>query len=164
MTAPVVIMGVSGSGKTSVGRALAARLGWTFDDADDFHTPEAKAKMARGEGLTDADRAPWLDQLRALLAADQPVVLACSALKRTYREQLGAPRVRFAYLRVPVAVLRERLASRHHHYAGVGLLDSQLATLEEPAPIEHALTLDVGPAETPEHLAAQIAAWLQVRP
>lgn len=134
-------MGVAGAGKTVVGRALAESLGWRFEDADDRHTPENKARMARGEGLTDAERGPWLAELEAFIAAmiaqDRRVVLACSALKEAYRAALVPPdapagAVRFVYLDVPRDVLDQRLRSRHGHYAGPSLLDSQLATLEEP--------------------------------
>ena len=135
-------MGVSGAGKTEIGRALAEAIGWPFRDADEYHSPENIEKMHRGEGLTDADRAPWLDELRALtsraFAAGEPMVLACSALKRSYREHLrpaGAPRdaVRFVYLDVPRSVLEERLRSRQGHFATIDLLDSQLSTLEPPS-------------------------------
>lgn len=137
----IIVMGVSGAGKTEVGRALAASLGWRFVDADDFHSAANRAKMHRGQGLTDADRAPWLatlrDQLAHAIDGCERIVLACSALKEQYRETLtpdnavpGA--VRFVYLDVPVDVLRERLAKRQHHFAPPELLDSQLATLEAP--------------------------------
>ena len=133
-------MGVSGAGKTVVGQTLAQAIGWMFVDADDFHSPENKAKMHRGIGLTDADRAPWLAALRAHLerelAEGHRLVLACSALKQAYREALipsaFALDVRVVYLRVPRSVLHERLADRHHPFATPALLDSQLATLEEP--------------------------------
>lgn len=134
-------MGVSGAGKTEVGRALAASLHWRFVDADEYHSAANREKMHRGQGLTDADRAPWLATLRGLLttalARREHVVLACSALKQTYRETLtpaGATpdEVRFVYLDVPAGVLRERLKNRKHHFAGPELLDSQLATLEKP--------------------------------
>lgn len=133
-------MGVSGAGKTTVGVALAQAIGWTFVDADDFHSPENKAKMHRGVGLTDADRAPWLaamrDYLDRSLAAGARVVLACSALKQAYREALmpesAAGVVRFVYLEVPAEVLHQRLAQRHHPFATPALLQSQLETLEEP--------------------------------
>lgn len=152
-----MIMGVSGSGKTTVGEALATRLGWVFLDADDFHTPAAKAKMAAGEGLTDADRAPWLARLREALQT-QPggVVLACSALRAAYRDALRAPGVHFAYLRVPRAVLEDRLQHRTH-YAGVSLLPSQLDTLEEPAGEADTVTLDVQRSDAPDQLAGRIA-------
>lgn len=136
----IIVMGVSGAGKTIVGQTLARAIGWTFADADDFHSAENKAKMHRGIGLTDADRAPWLASLRAHLerelAAGHRIVLACSALKQAYRESLTPPGttggVRFVYLRVPRSVLHQRLADRHHAFATPALLDSQLATLEEP--------------------------------
>ena len=131
-------MGVSGAGKTTVGRALADALGWTFEDADAYHDPAALAKMAGGHGLTDADRAPWLARLRALLddrlAHGPPTVLACSALTDAYRDALGAdrPGVLLAWLDVPADTLRQRLAARTGHVAGPDLLPSQLATLEPP--------------------------------
>jgi gluconokinase len=137
----VVVMGVSGAGKTLIGRALARAIHWPFHDADDYHSPANIQKMQRGEGLTDADRAPWLERLHELTtaayASGQRMVLACSALKESYRERLrpdGAPRdaVRFVYLDVPRAVLEERLRTRRGHFAPVELLDSQLATLEPP--------------------------------
>lgn len=134
----LVVMGVAGSGKTVVGRALAARLGWTFADADDFHTPEAVAKMRRGEGLTDADRDPWLGRLARLIASyverRAPLILACSALKARYRARLGYgdPHIRFVWLDVPEAELARRLRARRGHYAGPALLGSQLRDLEAP--------------------------------
>jgi gluconokinase len=157
----VVVMGVAGAGKTTVGRALAARLGWPFADADAFHSAGAVAKMARGEGLTDADRAPWLGRLRALierhLAEGRPLVLACSALKARYRRTLareGEP-VRFVWLDAPADALVERLESRPGHFAGADLLDSQLAALEPPG---NALRLDA--REPPERLVEAAVAAL----
>jgi gluconokinase len=137
----IVVMGVSGAGKTTVGRELALALGWEFRDADDYHTPEHIAKMHRGEGLTDDDRRPWLAALCAMIAdvehGQRHAVLACSALKQWYRDALipadakpGA--VGFVYLDVPIEVLGERLADRGHHFATPALLPSQLATLEAP--------------------------------
>lgn len=137
----IVVMGVAGAGKTLVGSTLAKSLGWSFYDADDFHSPENVAKMHRGVGLTDADRAPWLATLRDLIdhviRDGRNAVLACSALKETYRKSLTpddapAGTVRFVYLDVPMEVLRERLEHRAHHYAPPELLGSQLATLEPP--------------------------------
>jgi gluconokinase len=128
----VVIMGVSGVGKTTVGRALATRVGWTFLEADDDHSPAAKARMAKGIPLTDADRAPWLERVRSRMIAcseqGESIVLACSALKRAYRDYLrNVPdRVVFVQLMAPREVLTQRLASRASHFAGVSLLDSQL--------------------------------------
>ena len=135
-------MGVAGAGKTVAGTAIASATGWRFADADDYHSAANKQKMSRGEGLTDADRAPWLATLRTLIGnaieRDERLIVACSALKETYRRQLIPPNappgaVRFVYLDVPEDVLRERLAERHGHYAGPNLLASQLATLEKPA-------------------------------
>jgi gluconokinase len=136
----IVITGAAGAGKTTVGELLADSLGWRFLDADGFHSPENVERMRRGIGLTDADRGPWLramhDALRDLHARGESVVLACSALKETYRRALvpdgAAKDVRFVYLRAPEMVLRERLTQRSGHYAGPSLLASQLATLEEP--------------------------------
>jgi gluconokinase len=130
----VVVMGVSGSGKSTVGRRLATELGVPFVDGDDEHTPEAKARMAQGIPLDDVWRAPWLDRLDAILREHVKggLVLACSALTRAYRRRLarGVPRVSFVALVAPHEVLAERLAARHGHFAGPALLDSQLATLE----------------------------------
>jgi gluconokinase len=142
----VIVMGVAGSGKTTVGTALAAALGWRFVDADDLHAPESIAKMTRGEALSDADRWPWLDRLRAIidgaLAGEGKLVLACSALKATYRARLAgdaAPRVRFAYLAGTPELFRARLAGRAGHFMKPAMLDSQFAALEPPA---DAITVD----------------------
>ena len=130
----VVVMGVSGSGKSTVGRLLAAELDVPFVDGDDEHTPEAKARMAKGIPLDDAWRAPWLDRLDAILRAHEEdgLVLACSALTHAYRRRLarGVRRIAFVALVAPRDVLAARLATRHGHFAGPALLDSQLATLE----------------------------------
>ena len=140
----VVISGVAGVGKTTVGQALAVALGWMFYDADDLHTPEARERMHRGEALTDTLRQPWLDRVRAVLvhAAErgENAVVACSALKQQYRDMLsGGLPVRFVFLSADADVLRARLQQRTDHFAGVALLESQLATLELPS---NALTLD----------------------
>jgi gluconokinase len=138
----VIVMGVSGAGKTVVGRALAAALGWRFIDADDYHSAANIQKMHHGIALTDADRAPWLATLRELLrvaaARGERVVLACSALKQSYRAELHPDNVpasaeQLVYLDVPVNVLQERLSHRLGHFAPPELLASQLATLEKPA-------------------------------
>lgn len=133
----LVVMGVAGSGKTSVGRAVAERLGWPFYDADSYHDQDSIDKMSRGLALTDADRWPWLEQLQRLtkdvLRRRESAVLACSALKQTYRKILRvSSAVQFAYLKADRATLAARLAHRKGHYAGVSLLDSQLADLEPP--------------------------------
>ncbi|HJW69691.1 MAG TPA: gluconokinase [Candidatus Binatia bacterium] len=142
----VVLMGVEGSGKTTLGRLLASQLGWTFVEGDEFHPPTNVEKMHRGEPLTDADRAPWLRALRTrideLVAAGRSAAVACSALKQSYRDVLasGRPEVVFVYLTAAPAVLRDRLRRRRGHFMPPGLLASQLATLEEPAGV---LAVDV---------------------
>jgi gluconokinase len=127
-------MGVAGSGKTTVGRLVADRLGVPFVDADDFHSPEAIAAMQAGRPLDDTDRAPWLERVRAAVrdVGDGPVVLACSALKRSYRDVLrdGVPGLTFVDLDVDAATLARRLDTRIGHFATADLLSSQLATLE----------------------------------
>lgn len=142
----LVVMGVSGSGKTTLGRALAARLGWAFFDADDFHPPGNVAKMRAGVPLTDADRAPWLARLHALLAerlaAGEPLVLACSALKASYRAALAeglTGRLRFVYLSGEPGLIARRLRARRGHYMPAALLESQFAALEPP---QDALVVD----------------------
>ena len=133
----VVLMGVCGSGKTKVGRALAREIGWPFLDADDFHPEANVAKMAAGVPLTDDDRWPWLDRLvsetAAIGARGGHAVLACSALKQAYRDRLArAGNVRFVYLKGDRAAIEPRVASRKSHYMPASLLASQFATLEEP--------------------------------
>ena len=156
----LVLMGVSGAGKTVVGRDAAARAGVAFLDADDLHPAANVAKMASGQPLNDADRAPWLDAVGAALRDHRPCVMACSALKRSYRARLRelAPGTLFALLDVPRPVLEQRLASREGHYMPPSLLDSQLATLESPAPGELVTVLD-GEASIPD-LAQQVAELL----
>ena len=134
----VVVMGVTGCGKSTVGAALGERLGWRFLDADDFHPPANVAKMASGTPLTDEDRWPWLDgiagELAAIQAAGGHAVLACSALKAAYRARIAATLdVRFVHLRGEQATIAERLAVRKHRYMPASLLTSQYATLEPPA-------------------------------
>lgn len=146
----VIVMGVSGAGKTTVGTRLAAALGWRFLDADDFHPPGNVAKMAAGIPLTDEDRAPWLERLRELvrgaLEAGEDLVLACSALKGVYRERLtvDSARQRWVYLHASRELIAERLKRRTGHYMSPALLDSQLATLEVP---RGALSVDVSTVE-----------------
>jgi gluconokinase len=160
MPLAVVVMGVSGCGKSTVGRALAQPLSATFLDADDFHPPANVERMRAGVALTDAERAPWLDALAARLnqaaAADEPVVLACSALKRSYRDALrrGAPALHLVHLTGSPALLADRIGARADHYMPPTLLPSQLATLETPASDERPITLDV--SERTEDLVAAI--------
>jgi gluconokinase len=142
----VIVMGVAGSGKTTVGEALAKGLNWHFYDADAFHPAENVAKMANGTPLTDADRAPWLAALHALISSslkeDRPGVLACSALKESYRQQLldGNDGVKLVYLKGTYELIWSRLSQRQDHYMKPNLLRSQFEALEEPL---NALTLDI---------------------
>jgi gluconokinase len=160
----VVVMGVTGAGKTTVGQRLAAALGAAFLDADDYHPPENVAKMRAGTALTDADRQPWLERLNALLreqaARGASVVLACSALKGAYRTTLLAevPAARLVYLRGGRDRIAARLATRRGHYMDPALLDSQFAALEEPT---DAIVVDVG--GTPEAIVAAIGRSLAGR-
>lgn len=153
----ILIMGVAGSGKTTVGQKLAGELGWPFADADHFHPPANIAKMSAGQPLDDADRAPWLAKLRAFiderLARGENAILACSALKASYRDALIAnpARVRLVHLQGSPGLLARRLDARRGHYMAPAMLDSQLAALEPPA---HALTLDI--AHTPDELVTEI--------
>lgn len=155
-------MGVSGSGKSTVGRLLADELGWAFADADDFHPPANRAKMAAGQPLDDADRAPWLaalaDLLRDHLARAAPLVLACSALKRAYRDRLAvSPEVAFVHLQGDPALIAARLAGRADHFMPAALLGSQLAALEPPV---DAITADI--AETPAEIVANLRRRLRL--
>ena len=144
-----IVMGVSGSGKTSVGKSLAKHLGWDFYDADDFHPPENVAKMAKTIPLTDSDRAPWLAALHELisssLARNLPGVLACSALKERYRQKLleGKDGVRLIYLKGSYDLIWSRMSARKDHYMKPHMLQSQFETLEEPV---NALIVDVTPS------------------
>lgn len=163
----LVVMGVSASGKTTLGNALASKLGARFTDADDLHPVANRQKMAAGLPLDDSDRAPWLEALATLLdqatAADQRVVLACSALKRAYRDVLrrGRPpgELVFLFLDVPRPLLETRLARRHDHFFSPALLTSQLATLEPPA-ADEAVRVEVRPADDPGTLLARSLAAL----
>jgi gluconokinase len=155
-------MGVAGSGKSTVGAALARALGVDFVEGDEYHPPENVERMARGIPLTDDDRAGWLcalaRRLREAADAGTGLVMTCSALKRSYRDVLraGAPDVRFVFLRGPRALIARRLANRRGHFMPVSLLDSQFATLEEPSSDEGAWVCDV--TEPPEDLVAALMA------
>ena len=155
----IVIMGVAGSGKTTIGQALAAELHWPFRDADEFHPPANIAKMSAGIPLNDTDRSPWLAAIRAYidetLAAGKSAIVTCSALKEVYREKLSeghrSNAVRWVYLKGDAALLAERLSHRRGHFMKPEMLQSQLTTLEEP---RDAIICDI--AKTPAEIVAHI--------
>jgi gluconokinase len=158
----ILIMGTTGAGKTTVGKLLAARLGWTFLDADDFHPAANIEMMKRGIPLADADRMPWLENIHASLiqlsAAGSNVVLACSALKQSYRDKLTAGTdMRVVYLRGTYDQMRRHIEARHGHFAGEAILAGQFADLEEP---KNALVLDV--SRPPDDLASNVIASLDL--
>ena len=146
----LVIMGVSGSGKTTIAEELAARLGWPIEEGDSLHPEANVAKMHAGIPLTDADRLPWLERVAAWIdgqrAKKQPGIITCSALKRAYRQVIigDRPQVRLVYLRGGRDLIAEHLSGRHGHFMPAALLQSQIDTLEEPDPSEDPLTVDVG--------------------
>ncbi len=164
---PIVVMGVSGCGKSTVGRALARALDIPYVEGDDLHPPQNVALMAAGTPLTDADRQGWLAAVAQRLCDDEArskgVVVACSALKRSYRDRLraAAPKVLFVHLQGPQALLAHRLAQRKGHYMPAALLQSQFDTLELPLPDEAALQMDIGPG--PEAIVASVLAALHQR-
>lgn len=145
----LVLMGVSGVGKTTIARGLDDRLRWPFQEGDELHPKANVDKMASGHALSDADRAPWLRAVAAWIGArldaGEPGVITCSALRRAYRDTIvaGRPGVRVVYLRADRALIAERLRQRRHHYMPADLLESQFATLEEPTADEHVLTVEV---------------------
>ena len=146
----LVVMGVSGSGKSTIAEELSARLGWPFEEGDSLHPESNIAKMHAGIPLTDADRLPWLERVAAWIdgqrAKKQPGIITCSALKRSYRQIIigDRPEVRLVYLRGGRDLIAEHLAGRHGHFMPAALLQSQIDTLEEPDPSEDPLTVDAG--------------------
>jgi|HubBroStandDraft_1064217.scaffolds.fasta_scaffold01543_8 gluconokinase len=163
----LIVAGVSGSGKTTVGELLAAWLGWRFEDGDSLHPASNIAKMASGQPLTDEDRAPWLrrvgEWIDAQEASGQPAIVACSALKRRYRSRLldDRPEVLMVFLEVGYEVVARRLAARRGHFFNPELLSSQFADLEQPAPDE-ARVLRVPELDQPEDTADEIIRRLGV--
>jgi gluconokinase len=160
----ILVMGIEGTGKTTVGKLLAERLHWEFADADDFHSAANKEKMKQGIALTDADRAPWLAAIRAQIwrwiAAKAKGVITCSALKQSYRDELLSPpaglegradEIKTVYLHGTYALIAKRLHQRQGHFAGEALLASQFATLEEP---RDAISIDVD--QTPDQIVEEI--------
>jgi gluconokinase len=160
----LIVAGVSGSGKTTVGAMLAARLGWRFADADEFHPAANIEKMRAGVPLTDDERWPWLQAIAAWMdervARDESAVVTCSALKRSYRDMLlrGRPQARMVFLAADRQVLARRLAARHGHFFPQQLLGTQLADLELPQPDEHVVT--IVPADDPADTVTSIIAVL----
>jgi carbohydrate kinase (thermoresistant glucokinase family) len=169
LTKPVIVilMGVSGCGKTTVAALLAAALGWQFQEGDDLHPAENVAKMRSGTPLTDADRLPWLEKIAEEIdlwrARGLSGVVTCSALRRSYRDIIigGRPEVQLAYLKGSYDLIQSRLTARHGHYMPAALLDSQFATLEEPTADEHPVIIDIG--GQPADIAAEILRRLDER-
>jgi len=160
----ILVMGIEGTGKTTVGKLLAERLHWEFADADDFHSVANKEKMKQGIALTDGDRAPWLAAIRAQIwrwiAAKANGVITCSALKQSYRDELLSPpaglegradEIKTVYLHGTYALIAKRLHQRQGHFAGEALLASQFATLEEPS---DAISIDID--QTPAHIVEEV--------
>jgi gluconokinase len=161
----IIIFGVSGAGKTTIGKLLVRELGWRFIEADDFHPAANIEKMRSGHPLTDEDRWPWLDclrkQIEQLLSPGENAVLACSALKRAYRDRLRvSDEVKFVFLRGDYALVEKQLRSRRGHFMNAALLQSQFDDLEEPQPDENILTIELG--QTPEEIVARIEAKLNL--
>jgi carbohydrate kinase (thermoresistant glucokinase family) len=151
----LILMGVAGSGKTTIGETLATRIGWRYEDADTFHPASNVAKMSAGQPLTDEDRWPWLraiaDEIDRASATGERVVIGCSALRRVYRDVLvhGRHDIRIVYLEGTQALIADRLGNRKGHFMPPGLLTSQFGTLEPPTPDEHTVTVSIdAPVET----------------
>jgi gluconokinase len=166
----LVVMGVSGSGKTTVGSLLAGRLGWPYAEADAFHSDANVAKMAAGHPLTDDDRWPWLAAIAAWIneriVRHETGVVTCSALKRKYRDVLGRPEVQLVYLEGSQELIAHRLAARHGHFFRAEMLASQFADLEPPAPEEAVVTVSIGgsPAEIADTIIVAIGVTSAIRP
>ena len=161
----VIIFGVSGAGKTTVGKLLARELGWRFIEADDFHPSGNIQKMRSGHPLTDKDRWPWLERLRQQiersLSTGENAILACSALKRAYRDRLRVSNeTKFVFLRGDYVLVEKQLRSRHGHFMNAKLLRSQFADLEEPKPDEDVLTIEL--RRKPQELVEEIKAKLHL--
>jgi gluconokinase len=165
-TKVLLLMGVSGSGKSTVGALLAGRLKWPYADADSFHPAANVAKMAAGHPLNDGDRVPWLLAIRAWIdervTKGESGVVSCSALKRKYRDLLRRPEVTFVYLRGSPTQIEERLVARQGHFFKPGMLDSQFAALQEPSADEHVITVPIG--GTPADIVDLITAATDVEP
>lgn len=168
----LVVMGVSGSGKTTVGKLLAERLGWQYQEGDALHPPENVAKMSSGTPLTDADRIPWLQRVAGRIDAwrsrGETGVVTCSALKRAYRDIIigSRPDVGLVYLRGSRELIGRRMAARKGHFMPAALLDTQFATLEEPSPEERPIAVDIGgtPAEIVEEIVRRLRPELKPEP
>lgn len=162
-----VVMGVSGSGKSTIAGRLAAELGWEYQEGDALHPPANVEKMKGGTPLTDADRLPWLRRIAERIddwrAHGRPGVVTCSALKRSYRDVIvgDRPDVALVYLRGSPELIKQRLAQRRGHFMPPALLDSQFAVLEEPGADEHAIVVDIG--GTPDEIVREIVAQLRAR-
>lgn len=166
MSRHVVVMGVSGCGKTTVAQGISRATGLVFAEADQFHSDANVAKMRAGQPLDDADRAPWLEALAAWMTAEdargRSTVIACSALRRAYRDVLraGPPTLDFVHLDGPAEVVRQRMATREGHYMPASLLDSQLRTLEPLEPDESGVVLDL--THSPDELVAEAVSALHL--
>jgi carbohydrate kinase (thermoresistant glucokinase family) len=162
----LVIMGVSGCGKSTIAALLAGRLSWPFAEGDDMHPPEIVAKMHAGHPLTDTDRRPWLERIAAWIdeqiAAGRSALVTCSALKRSYRDLLRREQVMFVYLHGDFEVISRRLAARQGHFMPAALLESQFADLEPPTADEQAIRVDIG--GSPVELADEITTTLGLVP
>ena len=163
----LLLMGVSGAGKTTTGKRLAKTLGWTFRDADEFHPPENITKMTAGQPLTDDDRWPWLDAIGVWMDSKRieggRAIVTCSALRRIYRERLltGRPEVRLVFLKGSKALIADRLSRRSGHFMPPALLDSQFSTQEEPRRDERAIVVDV--SMPPSQVVANIVRYVEPR-